>query len=148
MDKVILVYKDAEGNFSKESIWVEPKGNHYEVRSVPFFAPNIALYDIIATEKDNGLLYFDALVESSGYTTVQIIMFIENEKNRIISDLQDLGCYWEGLHNQMYLAVAIPPTLAYKKITFLLDKECEKSVLDYKESCLSDNHQAEIASVL
>jgi hypothetical protein len=147
MDKVILVYKDVEGNLSKEFIWAEPKGNHFEVRSVPFFAPNIALYDIIATEKDNGLLYFDALVESSGHTTIQIIMFIENEKNRIINNLQDLGCYWEGMHNQMYLAVSIPPNLAYRKIKKNLDKECEKSVLDYKEACISDNHQAEIASV-
>jgi Domain of unknown function (DUF4265) len=139
--KVTLVYRDFNEQIAEETIWVEHLGgNNYKVQNVPFFAPNIALYDTINVEDDGGILYFNELVKTSEHTTIQVVIKKKNEKNRIIKELENIGCHWEGMHDQMYLAVDISPELDYKVIKMYLNKEFKKGIIDYKEACLSKNH--------
>ena len=141
MKKAIIVYKDIQNLIAEETIWVKPKGDYYQIRNIPFFAPNLALNDLIIVEKDGSLLYFDEIVKTSGHSTIQIIVLKECEKNRIIKQLELLNCQWEGLNKQKYLAVDISPQLDYKTIRNFLEKEASELVLDYKEACLSSFHR-------
>lgn len=140
MEKVIIVYRNIQNQISEERIWVERKRNHYVIRNIPFFAPNLALYDVINVEKDDNELYFDGLIEASGHSTIQIVVLIETDKKRIIEKIESFGCHWEGMNDQKYLSVDISPQLDYSVIKAFLETEVNKSVLDYKEACLSENH--------
>lgn len=136
--KVILVYKDVEGRIAEESVWAEKIENgYYRIDNIPFYAPNLAFNDIIAIEEDEGVFYFDDLIKSSGHSTVQIILFKENESNEVLSKLENLGCKWEGMKNQSYYSIDIPPNINYSSVKLFLDEQFEKGILDYKESCLA-----------
>jgi hypothetical protein len=136
--KVVLVYKDIEDEIAEETIWTEKLENgYYRIDNIPFYAPNLAYNDIIAVEDDGGVLYFDDLIKSSGHSTVQIIFFKEIEIEQILSILENIGCKWEGMKNQPYFSVDIPPNINYSSIKQFLDEQFEKEILDYKVSCLA-----------
>ena len=138
--KVVLVYKDVEGKIAEEKVWANPEGKNYKIDNIPFYAPNLAFNDIVRVENDNGTLYFDDLVEPSGHSTIQIIFFKESEIKRVLYTLEQLGCHWEGMENQPYFAIDVPPNIEYKQIRFFLNSEFENKILDFKESCLSERH--------
>jgi hypothetical protein len=137
--KVVVVYKDLEDKISEESIWTEKLENgYYRIDNIPFYAPNLAYNDMIAIEEDEGVFYFADLIERSGHSTIQIIFFKENEIEYTLSNLEKLGCAWEGMKNQAYFSVDIPPNINYLVIKEFLDEQAAKDMLDYKESCLSE----------
>ncbi|WP_185286816.1 DUF4265 domain-containing protein [Chryseobacterium indologenes] len=75
-NKVILTYYDIQENLAEETVWIESLDNeNYQVKNIPFFAPNIAYNDIISVEKDDDCLYFYEMVEPSEHSTIQIIFF-------------------------------------------------------------------------
>lgn len=139
-EKIILVYHDVNGNIAEEIIWAIPEGKYFKIDNIPFFAPNLALNDIIKTEVEDGLRYFDDLITPSGNSTIQIVFFKIDEIPRVIQKIEDLGCKWESMENKPYFAVDIPAIFDYSSIKFLLDHEMDTLVLDYKEACLSENH--------
>jgi hypothetical protein len=138
--KVVLVYKDLEGNIAEESIWVNSTGEYYQIDNIPFYAPNLALNDIVSVEEDNGTLFFDKLIEPSGHSTIQILFFKEKEAKRVLKEIEQLNCKWEGMKDKPYYAIDIPFAIDYSTIKNLLDDELSKGTLDYKEACLSKNH--------
>lgn len=138
--KVVLVYKDSEGVIAEESVWVQPIGKNYKVDNIPFYAPNLALNDVISVEDDEGTLYFDELVEPSGHSTLQVIFFKPDEANRVLKAVEQMGCQWEGMKDQPYFAIDIPPDVDYKQVRQFLDQEFDNKTLDFKEACLSDQH--------
>ncbi len=139
-NKVVLVYKDIDGRIAEETIWVKPVGDNFMVDNIPFFAPNLALEDIISVEIDEGTLYFEEIVESSGHSTIQIIFFNGSDAEPILKNLEKFGCKWEGMENAPYFAIDIHPDIAYKKVKEILNEQFEKKVLDFKEACLSHKH--------
>lgn len=142
MNKVILTYRTPNGNIDEEAIWVKPVGEYYQVDNIPFFAPNIAIDDIISVEEEDGFLHFEELISRSGHSTVQIVMLDVIEKDRIIKQIEIFMCPWEGFGQ--IIAIDIPPLFEYKKIKHFLQNELETQVLDYKEACLSDTHRSEV----
>jgi hypothetical protein len=140
-NKVVLVYKDLNNKIAEESVWVQPlRSGYFKIDNVPFYAYNISLNDIISVENENGVLYFDELIQSSGHSTIQIIFFKKSEI--ILKKLEELNCSWEGMQNIPYYALDIPLNVNYRIIKSLLDNAVENQVLDYKEACLSDNHRS------
>lgn len=139
--KVILTYYNVEGNLAEETLWIEPVNEAaYQVKNIPFFAPNIAYNDIIAVEEDNGHLYFDDIVETSEHSTVQIVFLKKETIIEVIKDIETLKCSWEGMHEQKLLAIDISPEIRYKEIRDYLEKQFENKIFDYKEACLSEKH--------
>lgn len=143
MNKVILTYLDANGDVAKESIWVVPFENFFKVDNIPFFAPNLALNDIISVEEENGVLHFEDLIAPSGHSTIQIALLKVNERSLIINDLEGYNCAWEGFQERI-IALDIPPSCEYKKVKAYLCNQENKKVLDYKEAALSDKHKQEV----
>jgi hypothetical protein len=136
--KIILVYKDVEDNIAEETVWAVPLGNSlYQIDNIPFYAPNLSYNDIIKVENDNGLLYFDSLEQPSGHSTIQVIFFDDGKSMEVLDSLVSLGCRWEGMKEQPYYAIDIPPNIDYESVRILLDKAFQSRYLDYKESCLA-----------
>jgi len=139
--KITLVYKDLEDNIAEETIWAQPLENGlYQIDNIPFYAPNVSNKDIIAVEDDEGVLYFDDLIEASGHSTLQIIFFDDSKSKDLLKKLEEMGCKWEGMKEQPYYAVDIPSNVNYQTVKNVLNKESEIGILDYKESCLAENH--------
>jgi Domain of unknown function (DUF4265) len=136
-NKVTIVYYDLNGEIANESVWVEKIGDYFKLLNIPFFAPNLAFHDVISVEDDEGTLYFDDIIEQSGHSTVQIIIFIVSEIPRILNQIEKHGCTWEGMHGQKYIAMDIPPNIDYKLIKSFLKVEFNNKILDYKEACLA-----------
>ena|SRR5438552_2202881 len=135
--KILLTYKDDEGNYQIESVWATKQGNYYEINNIPFFAPNIALGDVVSAEEDGGVLYFEELIKPSGHSTIQIIFFNEDDVKRVEKDLEKLGCTWEGSHIKTLIAVDIPKDVPYSTVKEYLDKGEKENRWSYKEACLS-----------
>ena len=140
--KVTLVYKDLEDNIAEETLWAVPLENGlYQIDNIPFYAPNVSNKDIISIEDDEGVLYFDDLIEASGHSTVQIIFFDDSKSKGLLKELEMIGFNWEGMKEQPYYTVDIPFGVSYNPVKALLDKKAEAGILDYKESCLAENHR-------
>jgi hypothetical protein len=137
--KVLLTYKDDDGNFQIESVWATMKGNYYEINNIPFFASNIALGDLISVEHDDGALYFDELIEPSGHSAIQIVFFDEKYMKQAERELEVFGCTWEGSHIKTLIAVDVPKNISYSIVKGYLDKGEKESKWSYKESCLAHN---------
>ncbi len=143
--KAILTYYDVENKLAEESVWIEALDNEkYQVKNVPFFAPNIAYNDIITVEKDDGYLYFEEMVEPSEHSTIQIVFFNNKKIKEVTKTLEELGCSWEGIDEQQILAVDIPPSVNYAIVQNFLKKMLSENAFDYKEACLSETHQSNI----
>ena len=143
-NRVVLVYKDSEGKIANETIWVQVEGNNFKVDSIPFFAPNLAMNDIISVEYDEGTMYFDGLIYPSGHSTIQIIFFQLDAVNKVLKILEGIGCTWEGLKNNPYFTIDIPTTVNYEVVRDFLNRKLAEKILDFKEACLSDIHAAMI----
>jgi len=140
--KVILPYYDLEDDIAEESLNIKDLGNStFQIKNIPFFAPNISYDDIISVEEDDGLLYFDDLILTSENSTVQIVVFDINYIPNILKSIEDLNCSWEGMNNQTILAVDIPSSINYYYLVkSYLDERLNEKIFDYKEACISNTH--------
>ncbi|MGH2666304.1 DUF4265 domain-containing protein [Flavobacterium sp.] len=138
-DKVKFVYYDIEDNLAIESVWALREGDCYRIKNIPFFAPNIAYDDLITVEEDEDELFFDDIVEESGNSTLQIIIFNENDINDITKKIEDFECGWEGSHLKGYISINVPKKVKYSPIKEFLESKSKEKKLDYKEACLAHN---------
>ena len=135
--KILLTYKDGEGNYQIESVWATKEGAYYRINNIPFFATNIALDDLVSVEEEDGGLYFDKLKEASGHSTIQMIIFNEDDLMRIGKDLEGLGCTWEGSHVKTLIAIDVPRDVSYNMVKQYLEKGEAEGRWSYKEACLA-----------
>lgn len=141
-NKVILNYYDVEGNIAEEKLWIQPlDNNEYQIKNIPFFAPNVAYDDKISVEEEDGYLYFYELIESSEHSTIQIVFLDNTKADQIIREIESLGCSWEGFNRQEIITVDVPPDIHYKKVKEYLNNQSSGNILDYKEACLSETHR-------
>jgi hypothetical protein len=138
--KILLTYKDDSGNYQVESVWATKEGDYYRINNIPFFATNIALNDLIKAEEDDGGLYFEDIVETSGYSVVQIIFFNEDDVVEVEKYLEGLGCTWEGSHVKTLISVDIPKDVNYSIVKNYLDKGEIGERWSYKEACLAHQY--------
>jgi hypothetical protein len=138
-DKVMFDYYDLEGKLAVESVWAAKEGNGYRIKNIPFFAPNIAYDDIISVEDDNGELFFDDIIKESGNSTIQVIIYNENDFEEVTKKIESFKCGWEGSYLKGYISVNIPKEINYLPVKAFLVSESENKKLDYKEACLAHN---------
>lgn len=140
-NKVRVVYYDLNQEIAEEKLWIEKKNDlEYQIKNIPFFAPNLAYNDIISVENDEGELYFEDLIQASEHSTIQIVFFNLESIKDVTNDIEKMDCSWEGIDNQNIIAIDVPENVDYKKIREYLEKKFNNKVLDYKEACLSETH--------
>jgi hypothetical protein len=136
-DKVMFVYYDLEGQIAMESVWAAKEENGYRIKNIPFFAPNIAYDDLISVEDDDGELFFDDIINESGNSTIQIIIYNESDIDDITKKIESFDCGWEGSHLKGYISVNVPKEISYLPIKSFLSNELENKKLDFKEACMA-----------
>ncbi|ASZ11216.1 DUF4265 domain-containing protein [Chitinophaga pendula] len=129
-----------------ESLWAIPidkaKG-HYEIDSIPLYAPIVTKGDIVfATYEVNEptLVYQDTILPS-GSSTIQVIMMSSSKDVEAIRQLFKLmGCS-SAVVNNNYFVIHVPAALDYMPVKRRLEQLSKSGTLDYAEALLSENHQ-------
>jgi hypothetical protein len=134
--KIKIVYRDSNEEIAVETLWASPINEYFQIKNIPFFAPNIAYNDIVDVEMEGDEYYFEELISPSRHSTIQIIVLKTQEINRILREIELMGCAWEGIHGQKLITVDVPPAVPFETVTSFLSSEFENGVLDYKEACL------------
>lgn len=144
-NKVIITYYDINKKIAEERLWIEQKSeSEYQLKNIPFFAPNLAFNDIISVEDDDGDFYFEDLIKASEHSTIQIVMFNNKQIDDVLKNLEELRCSWEGMDGQKIIAVDVPPSVNYAEVQEYLQKMQANNIFDYKEACLSETHRTHV----
>jgi uncharacterized protein DUF4265 len=135
--KLILPYKDDEGVIRGETVLATKEGNYYRIKSIPVHASKIALYDLIGVRKREGVLYFHKIIESSGRSVIQMIVFRDRQIKAIGKDLEEFGCIWRRSDDKHLIAFDVPRHVSYRPIKTWLEKGEKEEWWGYREACLS-----------
>jgi hypothetical protein len=139
-------YSDVLEQETVETIWAEtvnPVIGHYQLDSIPFYAPGIASDDIVHAEYDHDeeMLTFRELVKASGNSNIWVVIIDDKtEIDDIRSIFFDLDCISEALDTR-YFAMEVKSATNYYRIRDKLNKLKADGILDYAEACLSVEHQ-------
>lgn len=134
--KVNFVYYDLNKELATESVWAEKENNYYRIKNIPFFAPNISYDDLISVEEDEDELFFEDIIEKSGNSTLQVIIYNKDDVADITKNIEQLCCGWEGSHLEGYISVNVPKEVNYTNVREYLNRMLNMEKLDYKEACL------------
>ena len=134
--KLILPYKDDEGIIRGETVLAIKEGNYYRIKSIPLYASKIALYDLIAVRKREGVLYFSKIIESSGRSVIQMIVLKDRQIKAIGKDLEQFGCLWRRGDDKHLIAFDVPKHVLYRPIKEWLDQGELEQRWGYREACL------------
>jgi len=103
--------RDDEGYPPKdwEGLKAEPteRDNIYRIKSVPFYAPEVAYEDEVRTStSDEGDRVFESVVQRSGYSTLRLWIEETEDRYALVEDLTNRGCLVE--FKGRLVAVGIP----------------------------------------
>lgn len=140
--KIILTFKGNDGAYYTETVWASKFGENFIIDNIPFVAPHIALGDIVRAEVDGNDLYFDELVEESGHSTIQMVIFDPKNVYAIGKELEQLGCTWEGSHLKTLISIDVPKEINYAILKTYLESGLVAEKWTYKEACLSGVHRS------
>jgi len=138
-------YSDVLNEETVETMWAvvnDKEKGLYRLDSIPFYAPNVAVDDIIYAEfdEDQEQLTYRHTVEYSGNSTVQVvIMDSKTVTNDIRQIFDDLGCTSEKF-SEGYFVIDVPFKLDYSPVQSKLEELEEAGVLAYAEPSLSEKH--------
>lgn len=135
--KLILPYKDDEGIIRGEAVLATKEGNYYRIKSIPAHASKIALYDLISTRTREGVLYFHKIIESSGRSVIQMIVFRGQQTKAVEKDLEQFGCMWRLGDDKHLIAFDVPKHVPYGPIKDWLEQGERERRWGYREACLS-----------
>lgn len=130
--KIFVPLQARDLGFEQEEIWAFDCGSdEYEVDSVPFFAYNISIGDIVLAPKDDisKKPTFQRVVQKSGNNTIRLLFDLSqtplNEISAMLSQLREYGCGYEG-YNDSYYSINIPASVTYGIIlNFLREKNVD-----------------------
>ncbi|MBN9385153.1 MAG: DUF4265 domain-containing protein [Chitinophagaceae bacterium] len=135
--KLVLPYKDEEGNIRGETVLATKEGNYYRIKSIPLHASKIALDDLIDTRRRDGVLYFHGIIEGSGRNVIQMILLKQRQIKTIGRALGQFGCMWRRDGNKHLIAFDVPKHVPYQPIRDWLDQGQQEKRWAYREACLS-----------
>jgi hypothetical protein len=136
---------DAEGYppVGAETIWTTPcqEPDIYRVDSIPVFAHDLAVGDMIRVRREGDESIFDEVVASGGHSTVWII--VEDDRmddhawrTELREFLRGMGCEseWDDVHG--IIAVDVPANASIDAIEARLADEEARGNAEYAHACL------------
>jgi hypothetical protein len=115
---------------------------YYKLQNIPFYAANIAMGDTVWAQykEADKMLVYRKTVERSGNSTIHAVMVNdEHDINGVTKTLEGLGCIIQKL-NAKYFAISVPAAADYFPIKQKLNELEKEKVIEYAESCMSENH--------
>lgn len=138
MHQIALVYlQEIDNQHEVEMVSALKEARGYRICSIPFFAKNLAIGDLVATDDEDGVHYFDDLLEKSGRSTIRIIFFKENVIDRTLNDCKALGAIPNKLQkSKILVALDVPSDVNYEPLRSYLENGQNNGFWEYEEACL------------
>jgi hypothetical protein len=133
--KLLVPYRQ-DDELAYESLWVIEVEAGYQINNIPFLTKNIAFGDVVEASEEDGMLYFEDLIEASGHSTIRVLFWQIESIQPAADELIRFGCDWEGSHVPGMIAVDVPPAVDYAIIKAFLEKGFHNKIWDYQEACL------------
>jgi hypothetical protein len=138
-------YSEILDEETTEIMWaeiVDLEKNYYRINNIPFYVPKLASGDLVWAEYNEAenMLTYRKTIEYSGNSIIHIIIMDDKlsvDAIRVMFD--ELGCDSEKINN--YFALEVPAYVDYQPVKKRLDELENDRMIDYAESCLSENHQ-------
>lgn len=136
----ILFSVDGPSGPDVESLWARKQDEGYAIDNIPFYAINVALGDIVRVRaRDDGALWFDCVVCSSGHSTIRLWFAREDDVAAVRSQLRAMGCPSELSELSRLVAVDIPRDVPYPEVKRYLDQGEANETFEYEEACFGSS---------
>jgi hypothetical protein len=120
-----------------ETLWVEKLGrDKYRIDNIPFYVRNIAPNDIVLGISNDNLLWYKSTISKSNSSVVRIVFYRSGEVEKVLSDLQLMGCKWEGSHLKSLYSIEIPERVDLVEVRRFLIKLSDAEVIDFEEAAI------------
>jgi len=136
-NRLVLPYRDDEGNIHVEKVRTTKDNDYYRIETIPLYASRIALFDIVEAQRRGGVLYFHAMIESSGRSVIQMTILKEGLIKAVMNDIKRFGCMWRLSDDKHLIAFDVPGYMLYQPIKDWLDQGEKEQLWGYREACMS-----------
>ena len=136
---ISLIYKVDE-EYKIERVRGIKDGDFYQIKEVPLFSSNLALDDIVSVEREGEHLFFEKVIKPSGHSVIHVAILKPNVSTDILASLRLYEIAIYAVKNNIYLALDIPPRVAYRSIKKYLDNQLQLGNLEYQEASISTEH--------
>lgn len=139
-------YSEEFENEMKEIMWglpVDTERGFYQLDSLPFYIPFVATDDIVHAEWDEeeNMLAYRETVQPSGNSIIWVVVTDEDiDIDDIRFQFFEMNCMSEAVSDHFF-SMEVKASTSYLQVKNHLNKLRSQGILDYKESCLSENHQ-------
>ncbi len=110
--------------FTESILATEVGRNRYRLQSIPRYADDVSLGDIVATATVNGQPEFKKVIEKTGRRTLRVIFEEDiregNEADKTLKGLASFGCHSVEIDSR-HFAVNIPPSMKFEAVTQFLE---------------------------
>jgi hypothetical protein len=123
---------------SAETLWAIKVGEGlFRIDNIPFFVTDIAVGDVVSAEKDEGMLCYKEVVQTSGHSTYRVVVYNHDEVSEVRGIFKQLGCSTEQSHLRGLIAIDVPASVPRDELKRVLDSGREQDRWDYEEGCLA-----------
>ncbi len=140
----VLFSHDAFDESALESAWVKIVEDRYVLDNVLFYATEYALGDVISVSKINDEWYATGLIEESGHSTIRLLFYDLDTRDKTRAYFQNKGCRSEISNIDLLIALDLPSNISYRKIKNYLEKGEEDRKWEYQEAAISTLHSQEL----
>ncbi len=123
---------------SVESVWarVEPGTPGLIIENTPFFARQATLGDTVSIRWEEGVRWFESVVERSTNSLVRVAFWDPACLEPVNDALVKMGCVTEYTEHYQLLAVSIPGEVSLLDVQEYLQGEAGRGGIDYEEPIL------------
>jgi len=124
---------------SVETLWVKvAKNGKFTVDSIPFLAKGVAVGDLVeGDEETEGELKFRRKVESSGHSTIQVIVIADAIASTIKDEIKRIGCFTEASPWSALFGIDAPDQETLAGVGRILDMRAAAGEIEYENACIA-----------
>lgn len=119
-----------------EWIWANPLGRDtYRIDNIPAFAPGLALGDVIAAPREDGVPVFRTVLRRGGHSTYWLFFSSHvgsPEMADFLHKLRSLGCHYEGVKGRI-VTVDVRPEADIDRVYAFLETAEHEGLLQFEE---------------
>lgn len=113
-----------------------PEGS-FRIESIPYYVRGISKGDVIDVATQGARRFAKRLVEASGNSTLRIWTDDEETSQRVMDQLEALGCEVDNEHDPKLVAVNVPAYTDYRRVLAWVVEGAENDRWDYEEACIA-----------
>jgi hypothetical protein len=138
MHQIALVYlEEIVKQYEVEMVSALKEEKGYRICSIPFFAKHLAIGDLVTTDDEGGVHYFEDILEKSGRSTIRIIFFRESVIDDTLNYCIALGAIPNTLRKaKILVALDVPADVDYEPLRLYLEDGQNNGFWEYEEACL------------